>query len=166
MAAWVAFCAAWEVTRPRPSVFFAAEEEGLFFAAVLFEALLFEAVLFEVLFFAEGPDFVLEAVLRGPLARVLAALLRLAAVVPLEAMVFAAWVLLAAVGVFGLLLEVVPLFGAVLFFAAELRGLLARVLAALLRAEALLPFFARVLAAEALLAALAGLLVGICVSLL
>ena len=176
MAVWVAFCDARAVTRPRPLVagFFAVEEEDvLFFAGVLLDAL-FEAVLF----FAAGEDFVLlavpllEAVARGPLARVLAALLRLAAVVLLEAMVFAAWVLLEAVGVFAVEEDpffAAPLFEAALFFAAGVDFVpLAKVLAALLRAEALPLSFDRVLAAlllPAVLPALVGLLVGICVSL-
>jgi hypothetical protein len=158
MAACEAFCEARAVTRPRPlaGAFFAAGEEA--------GALFFEALLLAALFFAAGADFVLLAAPRGPLARVLAALLRLLAVVLPEAMVFAAWVLLEAVG-------------AALFFAAGAgfallalsRVPLAKVLAALLRAEALLLSLARVLAALLLLAALpalAGLLVGICVSLL
>jgi len=171
MAACEAFCDARAVTRPRPLAagFFAAEEaDSLFFAVLLLEA----APLFEVLFFAAGADFVLlaplflEVVLRGPLARVFAALLRLLAVVLLEAMVFAAWVLLEAVGVFAVEEDVV-LFFAVLFFAAGVDFVpLPRVLAALLRAEALLLSLARVLAALLLLAALVDLLVGICVSLL
>ena len=180
MAAWEAFCDARAVTRPRPLAagFFAAEEVDVLFFAVL---PLFDAVLF----FAAGADFVLLAVLRGPLARVLAALLRLLAVVLLEAMVFAAWVLLEAVGFFAveeedvLFFAVLLLFGAALLFAAGadfvllavLRVLLAplaKVLAALLRAEALLLLLARVLAALLLPAGLLAvdLLVGICVSLL
>ena len=186
MADWEAFCDARAVTRPRPLAagFFAAEEVDVLFFV---ELLLFDAVLF----FAAGADFVLlavallEAVPRGPLARVLAALLRLLAVVLLDAMVFAAWVLLEAVGFFAEE-EVDVLFFVVLFFAAGadfellavLRVLLAplaKVLAALLRAEALLLFLARVFALallEALLLLLAALLAlvdllaGICVSLL
>jgi len=149
MAAWVAFCAAWEVTRPRPSEAFFVVEEALF---------------------AAGADFVLLAALRGPLARVLAALLREAALVPLEAMVLAAWVLAEALGFFAAVEDLL----AVLLFAAGadfvllalLRVPLAKVLAALLREEALLPSLARVLAALLLLAVLVDLLVGICVSLL
>jgi len=134
----------------------------------------------DALFFAlplPEAGFVLLVVLRGPLARVLAALLRLLAVVLPEAMVFAAWVLAEAVGFFAVeeaeVFFALPLFAAGVDFVllAVLRVLLlplARVLAALLRAEALL-LLARVLAALLLLAvllALAGLLVGICVSLL
>jgi len=207
MAAWEAFCAAWEVTRPRPSAgFFAEEADVLFFAVLPLE----RVPLLAVLFFAAGADFVLlalariplpaalraplavalleEAVLRGPLARVLAALLRLLAVVLLEAMVFAAWVLLEAVGFFAVdevevdFLAAVPLFAAgadfVLLAVALLLAVarvllvlpdrvpLARVLAALLFAEAPALFFARVLAALLLPAALVVLLVGIFVSLL
>ena len=147
-AACEVFCEARAVTRPRPPAagFFVEEELDVLFFAVL---------LFAVLFFAAGADFVLL-----PLARVLAALLRLAAVVLLEAIVFAAWVLAAAVGFFAV--EEV-LFFAVLVFAVLLLTL-ANVLAALLRAEALLPLFASVLAA--LLLPEAGLLVAICISLL
>jgi len=176
MAAWEAFCDARAVTRPRPPAagFFAAEDADVLFFAV---PLLFEAVLF----FAAGADFVLlavlllgvvllpEAVVRGPLARVLAALLRLLAVVLLDAMVFAAWVLLEAVGFFAAEDADVLFFAVPLLFEAVLLVPLARVLAALLRAEALLLFLARVFAALLLLAVLpvpADLLVGICVSLL
>jgi len=170
MAAWEAFCDARAVTRPRPLVVIFSEEADVLF----FEAPLFEVVLFAVLFFAAGADFVVLAVARGPLARVLAALLRLLAVVLFEASVFAAWVLLEAEGFFAVEEEDVLFFvaGADLVLPAALRVLLlplAKVLAALLRAEALLLSLARVLAALLLLAALpalAGLLVGICVSLL
>jgi len=125
-----------------------------------------------VLLFAAGADFVLLAALRLPVARVFAALLRLLAVVLPEAMVFAAWDLLEAVGFFAVDAAVVVFFVAVLLFAAGADFVLlplAKVLAALLFAEALVLFFARVLAAPLLLALLAvpvDLLVGIYVSLL
>ncbi len=140
MAACDAFCAASEVTRPRPLA-------AGFFADVLFLAVpLLEALLFAALFFAEGADFVLVAL--GPLASVLAALVRAADVVPLVASVFAALVLAGLLGA-----DFAADFFAVLFFAAgadlvlEARGPLASVFAALLRAEALLLFLASVFAA-------------------
>lgn len=97
--------------------------------------------------------FVLEALLL-PEARVLAALLRCAAVLELDAMVLAAWLLLAV------------LLDAELFFVLEAFLLpAAKVLAALLRCAAELALDAMVFAARLLLAALFVdllLLVGIC----
>jgi len=137
----------------------------------------------DVLFFAE-PLFAVLFVARGPLARVLAALLREAALVPSDAMVLAAWVLAEALG-FLAVEEALRL--AVLFFAAGEdfvllavprallalplfeavpRGPLAKALAALLFAEALPLSLAKVLAALVLPEVPVDLLVGICVSLL
>ena len=134
MADWLVFCAAREVTRPRPEVppLFALEAEEDFFAL---PALLV---------------FVLLA-LRLPAARVLAALLREEALLLFEAIVLAAELLLVEeAGFFALL----ALLREVLLVAFLLP--VARVFAALLREEALVLLEAKVLAAEDLLEVAAG----------